>query len=59
MLTTQPSEVKVQKTPHSRLSEIDFNNLHFGKVFADHMFISDYSDGHWNDSRIEIGRAHV
>ena len=52
MLTTQPPEVKVQKTPHSRLSEIDFNNLHFGKVFADHMFISDYSDGQWNDARI-------
>ena len=52
MLTTQPTVVKVQKAPHSRINEIDFNDLHFGKVFADHMFIDDYRDGQWSDARI-------
>ncbi len=52
MLTTQTPVVKVQKTTHSRISEIDFNDLHFGKVFADHMFISDYKNEQWGDARI-------
>ena len=52
MFTTQPPIVKVQKTTDSRISQIDFNDLHFGKVFADHMFISDYKDGQWDDLRI-------
>ncbi len=52
MLTTQTPLVKVQRTPQSRINEIDFNDLHFGKVFADHMFIDDYKDGQWGDARI-------
>ena len=26
----------------SRLSEVDFSNLAFGKVFSDHMFVMDH-----------------
>lgn len=52
MLTAQPISVKVQKTSQTRIGEIDFNNLHFGKVFADHMFIADYKNERWGDSKI-------
>ncbi len=52
MLTAQPITIKVQKTLQTRIGEIDFNDLHFGKIFADHMFVSDYKDGEWIDSRI-------
>jgi len=44
--------IKVQKTPHSRLAEVDFDDLPFGRVFADHMFVADYEDGEWKDARI-------
>ena len=36
----------------SRLGEVDFDNLVFGKVFSDHMFIMDYEDGAWQRGEI-------
>lgn len=36
----------------SRLSETDYNNLGFGKVFSDHMLICDYKDGKWQTPQI-------
>ena len=45
--------IKVTKTTQSRLPQLDFNNIPFGRVFSDHMFIADYIDGEWTDLRIE------
>lgn len=45
-------DIKVTKTTRSRISEVDFENLPFGRVFSDHMFIADYKDGEWFDFRI-------
>lgn len=45
-------EINLTKTTQSRLPELDFNNIPFGKVFSDHMFIADYKDGEWTDLRI-------
>jgi len=42
----------ITKTQHSRLPGLDINNVPFGKVFSDHMFMADYIDGHWSKSRI-------
>lgn len=42
----------VQKTKLSRLSEVDFNNLPFGRIFADHMFVMDYRNGQWEQGKI-------
>lgn len=47
------SRIKIQKTAATRLHEIDFNNIPFGRVFSDHMFIADYAGGEWRDFRIE------
>lgn len=44
--------IKVTKTEQSRISTIDFNNIPFGRVFSDHMFVADYVDGEWRDARI-------
>lgn len=44
--------IKVKKVAHSRLQELDKNNLTFGKHFADHMFVCDFKDGAWQDARI-------
>ncbi|MDG1572302.1 branched-chain amino acid aminotransferase [Robiginitalea sp. M366] len=48
--TTQA--ITITKTKASRLPEVDFDNLPFGSVFADHMFICEYRDGAWQDARI-------
>ncbi|AZQ60824.1 branched-chain amino acid aminotransferase [Flammeovirga pectinis] len=45
-------DIRVEKTQNSRLSEVDFNNIPFGKIMADHMFVADYSDGKWHDLRV-------
>ncbi len=45
--------IEVNPTNNSKLSELDFNNIPFGKVFSDHMFVADYYDGAWRDLRIE------
>ncbi|MEO6584168.1 MAG: aminotransferase class IV, partial [Ferruginibacter sp.] len=45
-------DIKITKTEISKLSDIDFNNIPFGKYTSDHMFIMDYADGNWSDFRI-------
>lgn len=51
MVDTQ--NIQISKTPQSRLSEVDFNNIPFGRVFSDHMFIADYDGKSWKNLRIE------
>jgi len=46
------SNISVQKRPVSRVNEIDFNNLPFGKEVTDHMFIAEYKNGEWTDLRV-------
>ena len=50
MTTTAP--IRVERVQQSRLQDVDFSNLPFGKIFSDHMFVSDYRDGQWQDDRI-------
>jgi branched-chain amino acid aminotransferase len=40
----------VAKSCHA---SIDYNDLRFGVHFTDHMFVMDYSEGHWHSPRIE------
>lgn len=39
-------------TQQSRLHEVDFDNLSFGTVFTDHMFVCDYENGAWGSPEI-------
>ena len=52
MTPTDTIPVRTQSTTASRLSEVDFGQLEFGKVFADHMFFVDYHDGQWQEPQI-------
>lgn len=52
MLTKDNIPVKVQKIAQSRIKELDFNNLSFGKSFSDHMFMADYKNNQWGDAQI-------
>lgn len=45
-------DIKITKNTESKLKNTSFENLPFGKVFTDHMFIADYKDGQWQDCRI-------
>ena len=46
------SSIKTTKVKHSKLNEIDFENLGFGSVFSDHMLICDYKNGAWGQAEI-------
>ncbi|WP_113654588.1 branched-chain amino acid aminotransferase [Pedobacter namyangjuensis] len=45
-------QIKTTKTSHPRLAETDFNNLPFGKIYTDHMFVADFEDGEWKNFEI-------
>jgi branched-chain amino acid aminotransferase len=45
--------IRIRRALESKLHEVDFNNLVFGRQFADHMFVADFTDGAWGDFRIE------
>lgn len=50
--TTLTPSFPIEKTNQSRISEVDFQNLEFGKVISDHMVVSDYKNGNWETPRI-------
>lgn len=45
--------ITIQNTENSRISEVDFNNIGFGKIFSDHMFLADWDGREWTRPRIE------
>lgn len=44
--------ISVEKCKTSRLPEVDFDHIPFGKVFSDHMLVADYRDGEWQEPTI-------
>jgi len=50
MIDTLP--INTQRTTASRLAEVDFDHLEFGKAFSDHMFAVDFHDGEWQNAQI-------
>ena len=52
MIDTTPS-FDIHQTETSRLEQVDFDNLDFGRVFSDHMFIMEYENGAWQRGKIE------
>jgi branched-chain amino acid aminotransferase len=45
--------IKVEKVTQSRLNEVDFNALKFGREFSDHMLVADYENGSWGQPSIQ------
>ena len=52
IMTTDLLNIELRKAERSRLAEVDFNNLPFGKPFADHMFVADFVDGQWQNLQV-------
>ncbi|MBL4716616.1 MAG: branched chain amino acid aminotransferase [Bacteroidetes bacterium] len=45
-------KIDIQLTENYRLSEIEINNVPFGRVFSDHMFIAEYDSNGWGNAKI-------
>jgi branched-chain amino acid aminotransferase len=45
-------KIIVEKTRKSRIDQVDFNNLPFGQVCSDHMFVCDFEEGKWQQPKI-------
>ena len=48
----QTLDISVTTADTSKIDQVDFDNIQFGKVYSDHMFMADYADGQWSDLRI-------
>ena len=45
-------DLSVTTVSHSRISDVDFENLDFGGVFSDHMFSMRFRDGRWQQPEV-------
>lgn len=50
--------IQVERVKQSRISQVDFADLPFGKIYTDHMFMADYRDGEWKNFRI-VPYGHI
>ncbi|UCS95497.1 branched-chain amino acid aminotransferase [Echinicola marina] len=46
-------DIQITKTSNSKLAGTNFENLSFGQIMSDHMFVADYIDGEWKNFSIE------
>lgn len=51
-MNTIQSDIKITKTKATKIHDVDFDNLNFGKVFSDHMLVCDYKNGKWQSPEI-------
>lgn len=45
-------KIDIERVKKSRIPDVDFANLPFGKVYSDHMFMADFRDGEWKNFKI-------
>lgn len=53
MSTKTSHSIAVKNIENSRINQVDFNNLVFGKEFTDYMFECDYKNGSWENPIIK------
>lgn len=46
-------DIAINKVENSKLKDLDFENLPFGKYFTDHMLEADYENGEWKNVEIK------
>jgi branched-chain amino acid aminotransferase len=47
------NEIDIVTVPASKIDTIDFENISFGTVFTDHMFVCDFREGKWHKPQIK------
>ncbi len=56
MIDTQT--ISINRVKASRINQVDFANIPFGKIYTDHMFVADYRQGQWRNLRI-VPYGHI
>lgn len=46
------TEIMVRPTTRSRIGEVNWEQLEFGKYLSDHMLVCDYQDGEWQQPQV-------
>jgi len=46
-------KIDIEEVKHSKINEIDFNNLAFGESFTDYMFECEFINGQWQNPTIK------
>ncbi|CAN5716997.1 branched-chain amino acid aminotransferase [soil metagenome] len=46
------ADITVRKTIHSKIDEVDFDQLEFGKYVSDHMLVCDFNNAEWQRAEI-------
>ena len=52
-MASKDIDIKINLRKESKLPSVDLDNIVFGSVYSDHMFVADYVDGKWGDFSIE------
>ncbi|MFY9241885.1 MAG: branched-chain amino acid aminotransferase [Polaribacter sp.] len=47
------SSIEIHRVEKSKIASVDFDNLPFGSVYSDHMLSCDYTNGKWQEPKIE------
>ncbi len=47
MSATHTNKIEIIKASTSKINDVDFDNLHFGEIFTDHLFECDFKNGEW------------
>ncbi|OYX22513.1 MAG: branched chain amino acid aminotransferase [Flavobacteriales bacterium 32-35-8] len=58
-MNTLMSDIKITKTKTTKIHDVDFDNLNFGRTFSDHMLVCDFKDGKWQSPEIVPYQAIV
>lgn len=51
-MNTTVNNIIVEKAKTSRIDQVDFEDLEFGKIFTDHMLVCEYKNGNWETPKI-------
>lgn len=51
-MSIETSAIKIQKTDSSRIDQLHADNIQFGKLYSDHMYIVHYENGEWQQPEI-------
>lgn len=52
MSTGTTTTVEIIKAKTTKIHDVDFDNLGFGRVFSDHMMVCNYANGEWSAPKI-------
>ena len=51
-MVAEKMDIKINRKTESSIDKLDWDNLAFGRVFSDHMFVMEYTDGEWKNPEI-------